>query len=338
MTKEKLSKVLSDLPSGKLTYTLRNDYMFKAVLQKNRRALKGLLCALLGYNEYQIRDIELLNPIELGKAVDDKTCILDLKLIMNNDTILNIEMQVNRLDNWPERSLLYLCRAFDHLERGADYSEIHTTMHISILDFHLPHLTPRFYSEFKMLNTINHEVYSDKIALHVLDLKVIEELNNSGCEPLEAILAWDYPSGTASESVISTKYSELYKWAKLFKATTWEELKQMAEDNEYIADTIVTYHELSDDEKIQMQCEARERYDHDKATYIKTGFRMGREEGERIGREEGERVGRAEGQRQGIERLSALISCLEQDGHPDLIIKAAQDEALRDKLFKQYHL
>lgn len=38
---------LNALPSGRLRYTLKNDYMFKAVLQKNQTALKGLLLALL---------------------------------------------------------------------------------------------------------------------------------------------------------------------------------------------------------------------------------------------------------------------------------------------------
>lgn len=33
--------------TGKIQYTLKNDYMFKAVLQKNEKVLKGLLASLL---------------------------------------------------------------------------------------------------------------------------------------------------------------------------------------------------------------------------------------------------------------------------------------------------
>ena len=33
--------------TGPLKYRLTNDYMFKAFLQKNEKALRGLLCALL---------------------------------------------------------------------------------------------------------------------------------------------------------------------------------------------------------------------------------------------------------------------------------------------------
>ena len=295
LREEERKKALASLPTGKLTYTLRNDYMFKAVLQKNKRALSGLLCALLGYRESQIQDIELLNPIELGKAVDEKTCILDLKLVLNNATILNLEMQVNSLDSWPERSLLYLCRAFDHLKSGEDYSETQETMHIGILDFHIKHLTPQFYAEFKMINTINHEVYSDKMVLRVLDLKVVEELLASGREPGAEELFGE----RAGAGAVPANYEELYEWAKLFKATTWEEMKKLAAENEDIAETIVTYHEMSEDEKIREQCEARERYDHDKASYIG----MGRREGEKIGLEkglsQGEKIGLEKGLSQG---------------------------------------
>ena len=250
---------LSDLPTGPIRYSMRNDYMFKAVLQKNQKALTGLLSSLLSIPPDSIVSIEILNPIELGKSFEDKDCILDLKIRLNNNRIINIELQLRDLGNWPERSLIYLCRAFDQPKQGEDYINILTTIHISILDFNLPHLTPEFYSEFKLLNTKNHEVYSDKFVLRVLNLKVLED-----------------------DSIIKEPVN-LYEWALLFKAKTWEDLKMLAEKNEYIADTIVTLHELSDDEKIQMQCEAREKYNWD----LTFAIAKGREEGHQIGLQEG---------------------------------------------------
>ena len=74
---------------------------------------------------------------------------------------------------------------------------------------------------------------------------------------------------------VTKEPEELYEWAKLFKATTWEEIRMLAEKNEYIADTVVTLRKLTADEKIRMQCQAREDYEHDRATLL----RQGREEG-----------------------------------------------------------
>ena len=56
---------------------------------------------------------------------------------------------------------------------------------------------------------------------------------------------------------------ELYYWAQFFKATTWEEIKMLAEKNETIKQGIVTLKELTADEKAKMQMEAREKYYRD---------------------------------------------------------------------------
>ena len=56
---------------------------------------------------------------------------------------------------------------------------------------------------------------------------------------------------------------EIYHWAQLFKATTWEEIRMLAEKNESIKRSIVTLKELTADEQAKMQIEARERYRRD---------------------------------------------------------------------------
>ena len=64
---------INDFPTGPIKYTLRNDYMFKAVLQKNKKALTGLLSALLSMPVEDIVDVDIMNPIELGETIDKMT-------------------------------------------------------------------------------------------------------------------------------------------------------------------------------------------------------------------------------------------------------------------------
>lgn len=104
-----------------------------------------------------------------------------------------------------------------------------------------------------------HEIYSGKFGINVLHLKAVDD------------------------DSVTKEPGELYEWAKLFKATSWEEIKMLAEKNEYLADTVVTLKQLTEDEKVKMQAEARWRYEHDIASYIG----QGREEGRLEGREEG---------------------------------------------------
>lgn len=131
------------------------------------------LCCLLNLEPEQIVTIVLENPIDPHNHVDDKEIVLDLIITLNNQHKINIEMQVINGNDWPERSLTYLCRSFDNLKHGQNYLDVMPTVHIGILDFTLFPEYPEFYAHYAMMNIRNHHVYSDKLLLNVLDLKQI---------------------------------------------------------------------------------------------------------------------------------------------------------------------
>ena len=185
-------------------YGMRNDYMFHAVLQKNEEVLRNLLATLLEMDEADIVDCHLENPIELGKEIEGKECILDVKLTLNNAKIINIELQVYKQTYCVERSLLY--------------------------------------------------------------------------------------------------------WASIFKAETLEELEQLANGEEVFEKMVVTMKKLSEDEKIRMQCEAREDYER----CLLSEFNAGKREGEEIGEKRGEKRGRIAGK---AEALTELINNLMETQH-----------------------
>lgn len=224
------------LPTGKLKYPLTNDFMFKAVLQRNQTALKGLLCAMLNMRMEEIVSIRVLNPIEIGGMIDEKMMMLDLKLELNDSRILDIEMQVIDEGNWPERSLAYLCRAFDQLEKGEKYLEAKETIHIGILGFTPQGFPEKLYLEYYFYNLDTAHKYSDKVSIRVLELNQLEKAADEQIRP------------------------DLYYWAQLFKAETWEEMRMLAEKNETIKECVFTYKELTADERARMQSEARDDY------------------------------------------------------------------------------
>ena len=71
--------------TGKLPYPLTNDYMFKALFQKNNNVLKELVCSLLHLQPAEVESLEIKNPIILGKALtedfDSKTFVLDINVL-----------------------------------------------------------------------------------------------------------------------------------------------------------------------------------------------------------------------------------------------------------------
>lgn len=204
---------------GKIDYGLTNDYMFRAILQKSRKTLIGLASALLHLNPEDIKDIEITNPIILGESINAKTFILDVNILLNNSRMLNLEMQVNNLHNWENRSLCYLCSDFSQLNKGDAYEDIKPVINIG----------------FELLNKKTHRRYSDKLGISVLDLTQIDMASDED------------------------KAYGIDTWATVFKAKTWEELRMAVQSNEYMKDAAETLYELNSDETIRQQCEARRR-------------------------------------------------------------------------------
>lgn len=220
--------------TGKIEYNMTNNYMFRYILQQNEKVLKGLVSALLHLNPEDIKTIEIKNPIDLSGDVTGKEFILDIKIMLNDDTLINLEMQVLNEHNWPERSLSYLCRAYDQLYRGQKYEEALPVVHIGFLDFTLHPSNPEFYATYKMLNIKNHLVYSDKFRLSVVNLKCIE---------------------LATEE---DKAYKIYYWARIFKAEAWEEIRMLAKENEYLQEAANSLYVANADEIVRQQCIARE--------------------------------------------------------------------------------
>jgi len=52
------------------------------------------------------------------------------------------------------------------------------------------------------------------------------------------------------------------QWAMLFKATTWEEIKMLANKNEALKEAAETIYQNNADQIIRWQCQAREDYEN----------------------------------------------------------------------------
>ena len=93
--------------TGVLPVPMTNDYMFKAVCQKDQAALRSLISAVLHIDTEDIKSAHICNPIILGKAIDEKEYILDTKVELNNQIMLDLELQVINYKDWPERYSIF---------------------------------------------------------------------------------------------------------------------------------------------------------------------------------------------------------------------------------------
>ena len=229
--------------TGIIPYTFLNDYMFRVILQKHKNVLRSIVCACLKLDAGDVQDIVVQNPIELGEAIDDKTFILDINVLLNNNTIINLEMQVLDLKDWPERSLSYLARSYDNVAKGDEYINVKPVYHIGFLNYTLFPEYPEFFSKYRMMNIKNHNVYTTKFNLYVVDLTKIE---------------------LATQEDVDTG---LVYWTQVFKAKTWEELRQMAERNQELQEATEALYVYNQDEIVKEKCRARQDYyNHERGT------------------------------------------------------------------------
>ena len=238
-----------------LNIRLTNNYAFQKIF-KNTKIVKGFLMALLDLKEYEIKKIEITDPFTLGENDEEKEGILDIKLILNQNRKINIEMQNTYQEDWAERSLFYNCRMFtEGLKKGESYYELPPCIHVGILDFNYLK-SPGFYHRILLKDDTTGELYSSKFQFHVIELSKIATTKGKA------------------------RKQDLYKWAKLISASTWEEIREESEGNHYM--------EKVRDEMIKMSQDESERYLYlreqmairDKASQLRSAENIGIRKGE----------------------------------------------------------
>ena len=234
-SKDNSQKLTYETATGEIEFTLMSDMMFHYVMQNSKNALTGLVCALKGLSPDDVQDILVENPIDLNSA--GKETIMDIKLTLNNNEILNIELQVYPDKYWISRSIIYLCRAYDNIGSGDNYSLVKPTTLFCITDQELiPNAEAEFYAKYRLINIKNHHLYTDKFGINML------QLNHTDLATQEDVR------------------NNLVYWSDLFKATTWEEFKNLAKNHPDIEEVGNLIFELNYDNQAKELLEGQRRY------------------------------------------------------------------------------
>ena len=233
------------------------DFAFKEIMM-DEQARIGFLSAILKLNPSDIRNTQILNT-NLRKLHDnEKQGILDVRILMNDDTEIDIEIQLSNLNVCADRALFYLAKMYtEQINSGEDYTIFKKCVSISILDFELFKDTPEFYSCFHIREDTCHAIYTDKMEFHVLELpKLPKELREDS--------------------------NDIELWGKFISAERKEEFDVLAEKNTYIDSAYQHLQLISQDKQKRMEYEAREKAVRD----YNQGLLEAREAGKIEGREE----------------------------------------------------
>ncbi|MFP5528194.1 Rpn family recombination-promoting nuclease/putative transposase [Peptococcus simiae] len=243
-------------------FALTNDGMFHYVMQESQYALKMLTASLLSKHPDEITSVEVKNPYDYGKCAGSKDIILDVKAVVNKDTVVNIEVQVKAFKYWRYRSLYYAARMAAETDPNRDYGSLPIIRQFSILNYTFDREDPGFFSTYELRNVENEKSFTDRFQISIMDLTQ------------NRLATWD-----------DAIYGRTL-WADLFKANSWEKLESLALKNEVAKEVVeIMYKAVKDDET---------------ARFL-TDRELARKERISI-REEGRMEGMAQGMKKGMEK------------------------------------
>ena len=267
------------------------DFAFKEIMT-DEKARIGFLSAVLKLKPEEIKETYILNPYLDKVHEEDKLGILDVRILMNNDTEIDTEIQLSEMRIWTNRALFYAAKMFtDQIEQGQKYDVLKKCVSISILDFDLFKDQKEFYSSFHIREDTRNFLYTEKMEFHVIELpKLPEELKENS--------------------------SDVELWAKFINAEREEEFDMLAKQNPYIESAYKKLQIISQDKEKRLEYEAREKAirDYNQSMY----------EAEQRGIEAGIEIGEQRGIETGIKNMAKIYQKFGQSYQA--AIEAVQEE------------
>lgn len=261
------------------------DIIFKKLFtdKGNEGILQAFLADTLDIPYESINNIIVLNPELMPENAIEKYSRMDIKMTVDGNRLINVEMQIKDEGDYKERSLYYLSKLYgNQLKSGEEYKKLNQCISINVLNFNLFECDD-YHSSFSMREDKRNTVLTDKFIAHYFELKKI------------------------GKNVDKNNRQAL--WLQLINAETEEELDMLQQTGvKPIQDAVVILHKMSADEKTRELAEMREKALHIEATEKSNA------------RAEGIAEGRAEGR---AERDNEILANLKAMGLSDEQIKQA---------------
>ena len=167
---------------------LYSDYVFHRVFgsdtEESNAALIGLLNIILERDNDPITWVKIKNPIDFGNLAGDKETELDIKAETNSRQIIDIEMQVNNLAFFRNRTTFYAGRLINSsLKEGENYGMMRQSVVISIINGKVFQDGVGYHGIFELREKNSGVLLCDRLVMHFLQLseldmeKPVEEMN-----------------------------------------------------------------------------------------------------------------------------------------------------------------
>ncbi len=191
----------------KKTYKPTNDYVFSRIYgyKKNWELLKDLLEAILP--DIQIKKIELVKQYSLDKAtIKSRGSVLDVLAILNDNTYVNVKMQVEDYKNTVERSIFYDSGLFhESLQKNEKFKKAKRTIGIWFLCYNIFE-EGSFHEVARLKRDYENILLTDKMEFHYIQLPKFKEKCKRISNKLEEWLTFIVNDNTEAVKMIDNEY------------------------------------------------------------------------------------------------------------------------------------
>ena len=233
------------------------DIIFKKLFtdEGNQHILQAFLSDILEIPYESINNIIVLNSEIMPENIIEKYSRMDIKMTVDGNRLINVEMQIKDEGDYKDRSMYYLSKLYSNqLKSGDGYGKLNQCISINVLNFILFDEWTDFHSSFRMREDKRNSVLTDNFIAHYFELKKI------------------------GKNFDKNNKQEL--WLRLINAETEDELDMLQQTGvKQIQDAVVVLHKMSADEKTRELAEMREKALHIEATEKAHARAEGRAEG-----------------------------------------------------------
>ena len=263
----------------------KSDVAFKE-LMRNETVRRHFISDVLGIPLEEIQRVWLENTFLGRHSRWEKEGILDVRLLLNDDRRINIELQIKEVPAWDKRSLFYLSKMYSEgVHTGEDYDRLKKCIVICVLGF-MWDAKPGYHKVY-YLRDQEGQLYSDQFEIHVIELN--KELTGD----------------------------RLDDWIRLFRVESMEELKMIQSKNPGVMEAVKEATTMNLGRRLRALYEEYMRIKRDRLYLRNIAIAEGRAEGKAAGLAEGRAEGRAEGElkhsRQAILELLEDLGKIPQD-------------------------
>lgn len=215
-----------------------SDLVFKLLFTSGpdaHDALISLLTAVLRPAS-PIASVVIENPDILPEMLTEKQIVLDIKVLLDDGSRCDVEMQASREAALPERMTVYGARAHgSQLAPGASYGSLRPVIVVVFLAYPDDRFR-RFHASYRMREDADGNVLTDTLVTHVVSLLRLH---------------------TATDA-LRPEEAKLLRWSELLLATTREEAERAAGDDPAMLKATAILDRLQDDPHARQLADALE--------------------------------------------------------------------------------